>query len=162
MDVATRKLRLKRPFRILSSKRHAWGWWFSADEETYSGPHKTRDDAVHAGFNEECGEDCKISGMGCFHVMEARQGPIRLARYFDVDTVMERVMECIDDDHGGEDGIDWDRYVTDAQHAQLGRWLQRLISFWQWWNGVEVRTYLFTHSRNGEHYTWHRRYPPAG
>lgn len=147
--------KLLRPTRVRAAA-HRWGWWFSSDEENYSGPYATRDAAIAAARSEHCGEFDRVEGVGRFYLLEARQGPIALWRYVDSSDVMENVCQAVDDDYGGEDGIEWDGAWPDAADARLELWLRRLVRFWQWWHGIKVRTWGFTHSRNAERYTWVR------
>lgn len=147
--------KLLRPTRVRAAS-HRWGWWFSSDEENYSGPYATRDEAIRAARHEDCGEWGRVPGVGRFYLLEARQGPIALWAYTDSGSVMERVMEAVDDEYGGEDGIEWDNAWPDAADRRLEVWLRRVMRFWQWWHGIEVRTWAFTHSRNAERYTWVR------
>ena len=120
----------RKPARVRAAS-HRWGWWFSADEENYSGPYATRDEAIRAARFERCGEFHTCEGAGRFYLLEARQGPIALWRYVECNDVMENVCQAVDDEAGGEDGIEWDRAWPDAAERRLEEWLRRVVRFWQ-------------------------------
>jgi hypothetical protein len=130
------------------------GWWVSSDEENYQGPYDSRDEAVRTAVREGLGsgfngcDDCSR-----FYVVRAGQGPVDMAPYIDADAVLQSAMEAIDDDYGGEDGLDWDRFWTSEQERRLDRLLRWAVRLWQWWYGVRVRTWQFTRCSATETYT---------
>lgn len=65
----TKTKKLRRPQRVRAAS-HRWGWWFSSDAENYSGPFRTREDAIATARAEDCGEWHNVDGVGRFYLLE--------------------------------------------------------------------------------------------
>lgn len=140
-------------WRRFMDGRDGFQWWVSADEENYQGPYDTRDEAIRVAIAEGIGDEFnRVPGCQRFYLCEARQGPIDLSRYSDADGVLDQVCSRIDDEFGGEDGIDW-HFWNREQEADLDRRLRAVVRAWQRRHKIRVRTWGFTATRETERYT---------
>lgn len=80
----------------MSDTQTGWSWWTSQDAETYTeGPFASRAEAVEAGMNYCMGEHVDERGtrMLRFYITEARQAPLNLGDWIDVDDIIQRAEE---------------------------------------------------------------------
>lgn len=128
------------------ARDHDWQWWWSRDEETYSGPHDTREAAIEDA--RESGEEESV------HIMEARKGDIQLARYFD-QAGIERYIDDLEEgaftDYQGDGGEPLTEGISSEQWAALAARLQPVVDDWQRVNGIVITPWAFAATRNGEH-----------
>lgn len=123
-----------------------WKWWAGRDEERYTeGPFECREDAVSEGrsaFGDDVG----------FYVLEAvQESPIDLSRYIDVDDLLERMVESVDENCSDPDGDsvtdgEWNR----EQEKDLEAMLKETVRAWQAKHNIKINSWLFLNSRNQE------------
>lgn len=140
-------------WRRFIGDRDGFQWWISADEEHYQGPYETRDEAIRCALAEGLGDAFnRVPGCQRFYLCEARQGPIDLSRYADADDILEQICSRVDDEFGGENGIDWD-FWTREQEQDLDRRITAVVLAWQRRHKIKIRTWAFTAQRSDERYT---------
>lgn len=135
------------------------GWkWFSGTNEEYfaHGPFDTREEAIQAAQEDACGEFQDDDGtwkVGV-HLVEARQDPLRLADWIDV----QRMMECAEEDLGESDRVCYEfdddpPYFesTREQQADLERRIKLACDEWQAAHGLTFTVRTFSASRNHDH-----------
>ncbi len=122
----------------------AWQWWWSRDEETYSGPFATRDEAI---------EDARDEGQDSIYVAEAHKGRIDLADYFGRNGITDYVDDLeqgVFTDHQNEDGEALTEHITTAQWDALAKRIQPIVAEWQKAEGIVITPWSFSGIRNGE------------
>lgn len=143
----------RKHWRRFIEGRDGFQWWVSSDEEHYQGPYDTRDEALRVAISEGLGDAFnRVPGCQRFYLCEAKQGPVDLASYIDADDVFQRVTERIDEEFGGEDGLNWD-FWTSEQERDLDRAIGATVRRWQRRHGIAIRTWAFTATRSTETYT---------
>jgi hypothetical protein len=133
-----------------------WKWWAGTNDEimTY-GPHDTREDAIREAQEDRVGEFQDGDGtwkIGC-HVVEARQDPLRLADWVDVDDLLTRAEESLaDSDRVGAEGDEGPWFeCTPEQEKDLAERIQLACDDWQQVNGLVFTCQTFSASRNAEY-----------
>lgn len=133
-----------------------WAWWSGTDEEWMSfGPCATREDAIEEARQDACGEFEDVDGTWrvAVHVVEARQDPLRLANWIDV----ERMLEHAEDSLGESDrvGSEYDEgpwfEATKEQERDLVDRIMRACDEWQASHGLVFKCSTFSASRNHDH-----------
>lgn len=133
-----------------------WKWWAGTNEEimTY-GPRDTREDAIREAQEDRMGEFQDEDGtwkIGC-HVVEARQDPLRLADWIDVDRLLERAEESLaDSDRVGAEGDEGPWFECTPEHERdLAERIARACDEWQAAHGLVFTCQTFSASRNAEY-----------
>lgn len=129
-------------------REDGWGWFASEDGEDYEiGPFETREAAIAEAVSAGLGAG--DAGACQFFVTEARQDPVRLASWIDVDLVIdgaeERAFDCGVVGEGGEGALS---RCTNAQKADLEARLKAACDAWQVTHGLVFRPDVFSASRN--------------
>ena len=133
-----------------------WKWWAGDSGEWYtSGPHDTRDEAISCATGEcrgefQDGEDGNKWKLG-FHVVEARQDPLRLADWIRADSLLEIADEEVGEhDRAGEYvGGAWFN-TTPEQDADLVARIKRACDEWQAAHNLVFSARTFSNSRADE------------
>jgi hypothetical protein len=142
----------------MTNDNKGWVWWAGdSDEWLSSGPHATREEAIAEATGECIGEfqdekDDSKWKLG-FHIVEARQDPLRLADWIRADTLLERADEDISDsdrissEH--EEGPWFE--ATPEQEADLAARVKAACDEWQAAHGLTFKTQTFSATRNREY-----------
>lgn len=118
------------------------------------GPCATRDEAIEDARLDACGEFQDEDGtwkVGV-HVVEARQDPLRLADWIDV----ERMLECAEDQLAESDRVSYEHddgpwfEATKEQEADIVKRIERACDEWQAAHGLVFTCRTFSASRNHE------------
>lgn len=139
-----------------TTQGRGWRWFAGDNDEMYrTGPCDSREAAIaaaiHGGTGREYGAE---PPQHTIYLIEARQDPIDLSDWVDVDAMVENLHERLGDDLGSEDGESpaegaW----TDEQHADLETAIKVAVAAWQARHAIVVTPRMFTDSRNAERIT---------
>lgn len=140
----------------VKSQESPWQWWAGSNEEWCTvGPEDSRDAIIQAATNDSLGEFENDKGgwsLG-FHIVEARQDPLRLADWIDSDTILERAEDNVaDSDRVStefEDGPWFE--CTPEQEKDLEERIKRACDEWQTAHALLFSCSTFSHTRNQEH-----------
>lgn len=138
------------------TKKAPWQWWAGSDAELFTvGPEDTRDAIIQEAIGDQLGEFQCESGVRKFgfHIVEARQDPLRLADWIDFERMLESAEEhlaesdrtCSEYDDGP-----WFQY-TPAQERDLHERIKRACDEWQTAHGLVFKCRTFSDTR-GEEY----------
>ena len=129
-----------------------WGWYASADQENYHcGPESTRAAIIQAATADEIGlwiDPATGNTTQSFHIIEAYQGPINLADYFDAADLVDATNDSLSE-FGNENGdpiVD----LSSVAISSLERTVREAIAKWQVDNNLRLHTWTFMSTRNGE------------
>ena len=76
----------------MASEPH-WQWWVSSDEEIYTGPYDSREEAIEVAVSDEiglCDWEEDEPAHHSFYIMEAYQQNIQVADHIDVGDMVQR------------------------------------------------------------------------
>lgn len=132
-----------------------WQWFAGSDEEWCTvGPEDSRDAIIQAATSDRLGEtDDDGSWKLAFHIVEARQDPLRLADWIECDRLIERAEDNVaDSDRTGSEYDDgpWFK-CTPEQEKDLEERIKRACDEWQAAHGLVFSCSTFSHTRNQEH-----------
>jgi len=122
-----------------------WKWWAGPDEEWFEvGPCETREQAFDEAKDYFEGEG--------FHIIEARNPPLRLSEWADIKNILEHAEDNLEDsDRTNEnDNGPWFE-ATKAQRADLADRIKRACDEWQDAHGLVFTTTTFAEARNAEY-----------
>jgi hypothetical protein len=122
-----------------------WEWWAGQGGEHFtSGPHDSREAAVEAGKEEFPGEP--------FDICEAKQAPLKLSDWIDVDRIMQDAEDSIDESDRVCSDFDEPPYfpVTPEQEKDLTARIKRACDEWQAAHGLVFTVRTFSDARNHE------------
>ena len=135
-----------------------WNWWAGCNEEWLSvGPCPTRQHAIDEMVNDGGGEYLDETQdppvwMNAFHVVEAKQDPLRLADWIGADWMLDRADEALADSDRvsceNDDGPWFE--ATKEQEYDLADRLKRACDEWQFAHSLKFKSTTFSHSRNSE------------
>lgn len=134
----------------------AWQWWAGSDEEWCTvGPEDAREAIIQAAINDSLGE-FEHEGGGwnlSFHIVEARQDPLRLADWIEADRLLERAEEGMSDSDRVSSEYDDGPWFecTPEQEKDLEERVKRACDEWQAAHGLVFSCATFSHTRNKEH-----------
>ncbi len=134
----------------------AWQWWAGSDEEWCTvGPEDTRGAIIQAATNDSLGE-FEHEGGGwnlSFHIVEARQDPLRLADWIEADRLLERAEESMSDSDRVSSEYDDGPWFecTPEQEKDLEERVKRACDEWQAAHRLVFTCATFSHTRNKEH-----------
>lgn len=145
----------------------AWHWWATTDEENFQiGPCTTREAVIAQALGDEIGAydatDGKVDEEGnsvapewrcSFHIAEAKDYNIDLARFFDLEQWFEWASESMDDNNcGSDDDGEWHPLdeISQEQKANLDAAIKATIRNWQKHHALPLRSYWFAQTRNEE------------
>lgn len=117
-----------------------WKWWFGTNNEHYSTECADREEAVYIATHEYDGG----------YIIEARQDPLILSRWFDAVDFLERAEELACEDYSNDDG-DALFDATADQRKDLEVMVRAAIDAWQAKHELVFMPYRFTDTRNGEY-----------
>ena len=131
-----------------------WQWWAGTDEEWMTvGPCDTRDQVIAEATNDRLGEDLiDEKWMLGFHIVEARQDPLRLADWIGADRLLEYAEDNIADSDRVAAEYDegpWFK-ATGEQEADLVKRVKAACDEWQAAHGLNFKSFTFSHTRNDE------------
>jgi hypothetical protein len=131
-----------------------WQWWISGDAENYQGPFASREEASAEARGQAMGEHLDERGVTMlrFYITEARQDPLVLADWIDVEEVIDRAEEAlvVSDRVGAEcDKGPWFDYPA-ATFADLEARIKQACTDWQTAHGLVFTCRTFSASRNEE------------
>ena len=133
-----------------------WQWWAGRDDEWCTvGPEPTRDAVIDAAVADGAGEvqDDNGNWMHKFHIMEARQDPLRLSDWIGLNWLLERANESLADSDRvsceNDDGPWFD--ATPEQEKELCDRIRRVCDAWQMEHGLKFHSTTFSHARNSEY-----------
>ncbi|MFC3163105.1 hypothetical protein [Ciceribacter thiooxidans] len=135
-----------------------WQWWAGKDEEWCTvGPEDTRKAIIQAATGDELGE-CQDDGGAwhlSFHIVEARQDPLRLADWIETYKLLERAEENFaDGDRRADEHDDGPWFeCSPEQEKDLAERIKRACDEWQAAHGLVFTCSTFSHTRNSEHIT---------
>jgi hypothetical protein len=132
-----------------------WKWWGGTNQEVCTwGPCDTREQAIAEGIEDGCGEFQDETGkwkIG-FHIVEARNDPLRLSDWIDTEAALERAGESVGDSDRASENDDGDYFgATREQQADLEKRIKAACDDWQTANGLVFETWTFSSSRNNEY-----------
>lgn len=131
-----------------------WRWWCSSDAETYQGPHFTREDAIAAGLDYSMGEHRDESGklMCHFYIAEARQAPLLLSDWIDVERMIIDADETLSESDRTAAECDEGPFfeVSSEQHNDLEARIKAACNEWQKAHALVFTCKTFSDSRNQE------------
>ncbi len=133
----------------------AWQWWAGSDEEWCTvGPEDTREAIIQAATNDSLGE-FQHEGGGwnlSFHIVEARQDPLRLADWIEADRLLERAEEGLSDSDRVSSEYDDGPWFecTPEQEKDLEERVKRACDEWQAAHRLVFSCATFSHTRNKE------------
>ena len=136
------------------STTDGWGWWASDGADIYTvGPEPTREAVIQAAVDDELGyDDESENGPRCvFQICEARQDPIRLSDWIEVESILEQADDGLANNNLVSE-YDEPPYfdVTQDQEADLIRRLKTACDEWQDVHGLVFVMHQFSSSRNEE------------
>lgn len=133
----------------------AWQWWAGRSEEWFEvGPEATKEAIIQAATNDSLGEtDDDGSWKLSFHIVEARQDPLRIADWLDLDALIERAEDNVaDSDRVASENDDGPWFeCSPEQEKDLRQRVAQACDEWQAANGLAFKTATFSHTRNSEH-----------
>lgn len=144
------------PAPHLMPSESPWQWWAGSDEEWCTvGPESTREDIIQAATNDSLGE-FEHEGGGwnlSFHIIEARQDPLRLADWIEADRLLERADEGVSDSDRVSSEYDDGPWFecTQEQEKDLVERVKRACDEWQAAHQLVFSCATFSHVRNKEH-----------
>lgn len=102
-----------------------WPWYYAKHkEETWSGPHSSRDDAISCGKDKWDGDE--------FFICQATNPPILLRDWISADSLLELAEESIFDDcRANSDYDDLVFNCTDEQQSDLVSRIKKTCDEWQ-------------------------------
>ena len=133
-----------------------WQWWAGADEEWCTvGPEDSREAIIQAATNDSLGEFQDEEGrwkLG-FHIVEARQDPLRMADWIEADDLLNRAEDGVADSDRVTSEYDDGPYFecTPAQNKDLRERIERACDEWQAAHGLVFPCRTFSHTRKNEH-----------
>lgn len=133
----------------------AWQWWAGSSEEWCTvGPEGTREAIIQAATNDSLGE-FEHEGGGwnlSFHIVEARQDPLRLADWIGADQLIERANDDMSDSDRVSSEYDDGPWFecTPEQEKDLEMRIKRACDEWQAAHGLRFSCSTFSHTRNSE------------
>lgn len=141
----------------MTDRKDGWKWFAGTNDEYFSiGPHETRDEAIETARQDACGEFQDEDGVWKVgvHVVEARQDPLRLSIFIDVDHMLERAEEDVSESEFvnydyGDDGPFFS--ATQDQEADLAARIKRVCDEWQDAHGLAYVPRAFSASRNHDY-----------
>ncbi|NZD50518.1 hypothetical protein [Rhizobium leguminosarum] len=130
-----------------------WQWWAGSNEEWMTvGPCDTREQVIAEATDDRIGEDL-VDGKWilAFHIVEARQDPLRVADWIGADRLLEYAEDNIaDSDRVGAENDDGPWFpATDDQEADLIARVKAACDDWQTAHGLKFKSFTFSHTRNG-------------
>lgn len=132
-----------------------WNWYAGENEEVLTvGPLPTREAVIKEAAGQRLGEHLdKVDGSWklAFHVVEARQDPLRLSAYVDAERLLEDAensLESSDRMTEMDEGPIFD--CSADQQADLEARVREVCDRWQESHGLTFRVKSFSHARNGE------------
>lgn len=132
-----------------------WQWWVSSDEEIYTGPYDSREEAIEVAVSDEIGLCDWEEGEPAhhsFYITEAYQQNIQVADHIDVGDMVERWNENDWEELGNPNDSDSvAEHVTSAQWDDLQARLRAAALVWQAENAVVIKSWAFKQQRNNEH-----------
>ncbi len=132
-----------------------WQWWAGRSEEWFDvGPEGTKAAIIKAATNDSLGEnDDDGSWKLSFHIVEARQDPLRIADWLDLDALIERAEDNVaDSDRVASENDDGPWFeCSPEQEKDLRQRVARACDEWQAAHGLAFKTATFSHTRNSEH-----------
>ena len=151
-----REVTVQEAARVLGPDQ--WGWWAGCNEECLTvGPCPTRQHAVDEMVDDGSGEYLDETQdppvwMNSFHIVEARQDPLRLADWIDLDWILNRADEALANSDmvscEYDDGPWFE--ATKEQELDLADRLKRACDEWQIAHVLKFTSNTFSHSRNSE------------
>ena len=140
----------------MTIKQGPWQWWAGSNEEWMQhGPFESREDAIAESVSDGTGEFKDEDGslkLG-IHVVEARQDPLRLSEWLELDQLIERAEENLADSDrvaSEYDGGPWFE-ITFEQKTDLEKRIRQACDEWQAAHGLAFKTRRFSASRNSEY-----------
>lgn len=132
-----------------------WGWWAGRDDEWFTfGPEPTREAAIESAIQDGCGE-YEYGGRThhSFHIVEAKQEPLRLADWIGVSWMLEQAEErLMDSDRVCSEYDDGPWFeATKEQEADLATMLKAACDAWQAKHDLTFTCSTFSHARNHEY-----------
>lgn len=143
------------PQTKMQATESPWLWWAGSSEERFEvGPEGSREAIIQAATNDSLGEtDDDGSWKLRFHIVEARQDPLRIADWLDLDALIERAEDNVaDSDRVASENDDGPWFeCTPMQEKDLRQRVEKACDEWQAANGLAFKTATFSHTRNSEH-----------
>lgn len=131
-----------------------WQWWAGiSDEYLTVGPCPTREAVIAAAMDERLGEIEVDGNWFCyFNICEARQDPLRLADYIDVESMVERADEAVSESdriiYEHDEGPFFD--PPQAQLIDLEAKIKAACDAWQVEHGLRYVPNTFSDVRSEE------------
>jgi hypothetical protein len=122
-----------------------WKWWAGQGGEHYtSGPHDNREAAVESGRDEFDGD--------AFEICEAKQDPLKLSDWIDVERLLEDAEEGISDSDRVCADFDEPPFfeINAEQEKDLTERIKRACDEWQAAHGLVFTARTFSNVRNHE------------
>jgi hypothetical protein len=135
-----------------------WQWWAGSHEEWMTvGPCDTKEQVIQEATQDGIGEwkDDNEKWFQSFHIVEARQDPLKLSEWIGLDYILERADESLADSDRvsceNDDGP-WFECTKD-QEADLISRIRAACDNWQADHALVFTCPTFSHSRNHEDVT---------
>lgn len=137
---------------------NGWKWFAGGNDEYFSiGPCDTRDEAI-AEATQDCSGEFQDEADGKWkvgiHLVEARQDPLRLSRFVDVERMLERAEEDVSESDMvnydfGDDGPFFK--ATPVQENDLEARIKKACDEWQDAHSIAYKPHTFSASRNHDY-----------
>lgn len=132
-----------------------WRWWVSGDEESYTGPYDSREEAIEVAVSDEvglCDWEEGVPAHHSFYIMEAYQQDIQVADHIDVGDMVVRWEENDWEEMGNPNDCECvAAHVTSAQWDDLQARLRYAARTWQAQHAIVIKSWAFHRQRNNEH-----------
>ena len=125
----------------MTPEQQNWKWWFGNNDEWYSTPCRTREDAVAEALANDGGYICEALD----------HAPLKISAYFDAFLFMEQADDAAYDDHRNHER---DELVFDATKDQIDDlqvMVRAALDQWQEKHGLVFTSQLFKATRNREY-----------
>lgn len=133
-----------------------WKWFGGHDEEhCVYGPCDSREEVIAEAVTDGLGEFQDEAGQWKIgvYVCEAKNEPLRIAKWVDADRIIERADESVyDSDRVNIDFDDGEIFkCTPEQQADFVERIKRACDEWQDSHGLQFTVSTFSHVRNNEY-----------
>lgn len=115
-----------------------WCWYCSHDEEIWTGPFAT---------DQEAKDD--LDGEGGY-ICQARKTNLQLSDFVDIKEMVEKALERMGEEHGDWEGNFVIEIKQDGPSQNLEKLTRETIEQWQSLNRVVIEPWRFTKVRNSQ------------
>jgi hypothetical protein len=140
--------------RGMTEQKTSWQWWAGENEEWCTvGPEDSHAAIIAAATSECLGEVQEgLEWKLAFHIVEARQDPLRLADWIGTDRLLERAEDSLGDSDQTSSEYDDGPWFecSPEQEKDLEARVRRACDEWQAEHGLVFNASTFSATRNSE------------